>query len=112
MRAREYQTWMRQHNALFSDKTKAQVGDLAFWGTPAVHIGIVTKVTHPKPNKLNIFVTGATTTLGVREIRLGPADSVSTLLGLRPTAAGERSRPHADATRRPTPTPRLPNADS
>jgi len=68
MRAREYQTWMRQHDALYTDRTKAKVGDLAFWGTPAVHIGIVTRVTHPKAKKWNVFVTSATT-VGVIEAR-------------------------------------------
>lgn len=103
MRAREYQTWMRQHGALFTDKTKAQVGDLAFWGTPAVHVGIVTKVTHPKPNKLHIFVTSATTTMGVREVRL------DLLRAHRPFSGFARPQlvnvPDPTPTPTPTPTP-------
>ena len=70
MRAREYQSWFRQRSQLFSDPKRVEVGDLAFWGSPAVHIGIVTRIVHAERRPLvRIFVTGATTDKGVAEVR-------------------------------------------
>ena len=95
MRAREYQAWLRKRGALYTDKTSAQVGDLAFWGSPAVHVGIVTKVTRPKPKVVRVFVTGATTTLGVREVRY------DLLVASRPFSGFG----HVDLVNVPDPTP-------
>lgn len=72
MRAREYQAYQRRAGALFTDAKLVEVGDLAYWGNPAVHVGIVTRVNYPPrhPGKPNVFVTSALSPLGVRELRI------------------------------------------
>lgn len=63
--AREYQSWMRRSGLLFTDRKRVEIGDLAFWGDPAKHIGIVTAI----DGKGRPRVTSALVGWGVAEVR-------------------------------------------
>jgi hypothetical protein len=98
---------MRKRDALYTEKRNAQVGDLAFWGTPAFHVGIVTKVTNPKPNKFRVFVTSATT-VGVREFRISsllPAQRFANFGHVELNNVPEPTPDPPTPTPTPTPTP-------
>lgn len=102
MIAREYQAWFRKQGRLYTDPANAQPGDLAFWGSPAVHIGIVTRTLEAqrKPRH-RVFVISATTGMGVIETRL------DLLVATRPFSgfAAAQLQLVPDPTPEPTPTP-------
>jgi len=109
LRAREYQSYFRGLGKLYKEPQLARVGDLAFWGTPAVHVGIVTRVSHPplKPSKVNVYVTSAlTTSSGVREVRHDLIVAAKPFSGF--ASVGLVAIPDPPPTPTPTPSPPTP----
>jgi hypothetical protein len=82
--ARQFQKYFRDRGLLFRDPSLARVGDLAFYGNPAKHSAIVTRIdSKGKPR-----ITSALT-IGVRETKYNtlnvPFDSFAHVgLGLEP----------------------------
>ena len=69
LRARQFETLFRDRGLLSKDPKTARVGDLAFYGNPAKHSGIVTRIdAKGKPH-----VTSALT-IGVRETHYNTLD--------------------------------------
>jgi hypothetical protein len=99
MRAREYQSWFRQRGRLMTNARLASVGDLAFYGNPAKHAGIVTRIDARGLPR----VTSALTTTGVTETKYNTL-SVRFHSFAR-VGLGVVPGPSPDPTPTPTPTP-------
>jgi hypothetical protein len=69
LRAKQFQKYFRERGLTFKDPKEARVGDLVFYGSPAKHSGIVTRI----DNKGRPRVTSALTT-GVRETKYNSLD--------------------------------------
>jgi hypothetical protein len=102
LRAREYQRWFRQRGLL--NNREPRIGDLVFYGSPARHVGIVTRFN----TRGKTFVTSALT-IGVTEHRF---DSLSIRfhsfghVGLKVVADPPPTpTPTPSPTPTPTPTP-------
>ncbi len=67
--AKQFQKYFRQRGLLFRDPSLARVGDLAFYGDPAKHSAIVTRI----DNKGRPHITSALT-IGVRETKYNTLD--------------------------------------
>lgn len=104
-RARQYQNWLKAQ--AYTDPKLAVVGDLAFWGRPAVHVGIVTRVNHPggKPGRVNVFVTSALTGVGVHEYRVDLITAAKPFSGYAHTGLTNVPDPTPTPTPTPLPTP-------
>ena len=98
MTAQRFQKYFRDRGLLFRDPSLARVGDLAFYGNPARHSAIVTRI----DDKGRPHITSALT-IGVRETRYNtldvPFDSFAHV-GL-----GQTPDPTPTPTPSPTPTP-------
>ncbi len=106
MRAREYQSWFRQRSQLFTDPKQVEIGDLAFWGSPAVHIGIVTRIVHAQRRPLvRVFVTGATTDKGVAEVRLDRLQTTRAFAGFANVGLANVPDPTPTPEQTPTASP-------
>jgi hypothetical protein len=104
MVSREYQKWFRARGRLYVDPAKVEVGDLAFWGDPAKHIGIVTRIaTANRKPRLRIFVTSALDGWGVLEQRVDLIGGTKPFSGY--AAVDLTNVP--DPTPTPSPTPSL-----
>jgi len=102
--AKGFQKYFRERGLLFTDPGQARVGDLAFYGNPAKHSAIVTRI----DNKGRPRITSALT-IGVRETKYNtldvPFDSFAHVgLGLEPTPTPPPA-PTPSPTPSPTPTP-------
>lgn len=67
--AKQFQSYFRDRGLLFRDPSIARVGDLAFYGNPAKHSAIVTRI----DNKGRPHITSALT-IGVRETKYNTLD--------------------------------------
>ncbi len=109
MRAREYQKWFRVRGLLFRDAKKAQVGDLAFYASPAKHSGIVVGFKKGRPRVMSaLTTTGVTETFyNTLDVRFHSFGRVG--LGVVPDPTPQ---PTPDPTPAPTPEPTpLPSAE-
>ena len=102
LRARDFQKYFRDRGLLTRDPKIARVGDLVFYGNPAKHSGIVTRI----DNKGRPRITSALT-IGVTETKYNtldvPFDSFAKVgLGQTPDPT---PTPTLTATPTPTPTP-------
>ncbi len=99
MRAREYQKWFRLRGLLKTNPKDARVGDLVFYGSPAKHAGIVTRI----DSKGRPRVTSTLTTTGVTETKY---NSLSVRFhSFAHVGLSVVPDPSPDPTPRPTPTP-------
>jgi hypothetical protein len=113
MRAREYQKWFRQRGLLKTNAKLARVGDLVFYGSPAKHAGIVTRI----DAKGRPRVTSALTTTGITETKYNTLSvrfhsfahvGLTVVAGPDPTPTPTPSpTPTPDPTPSPEPTPTL-----
>ena len=98
--------YFRERGLLFNDPSQARVGDLAFYGNPAKHSAIVTRI----DNKGRPRITSALT-IGVRETKYNTLDvkfdsfaHVGLGLDVAATDSDSRHRRHPDSTPRTAPT--------
>jgi len=102
--ARGFQRYFRNRGLLFTDPKQARVGDLAFYGNPAQHSAIVTRI----DNKGRPRITSALT-IGVKETKYNtlnvPFNSFAHVgLGLEPTPTPTPT-PTPSSTPTPSPSP-------
>src|SRR4051794_35827831 len=106
LRAREFQKYFRERGLLFRDPGEARVGDLAFYGNPAKHSAIVTRI----DGKGKPRITSALT-IGVRGTKYNTLDVrfdsfAHVGLGLSPDPTPDPTpSPTPDPTSSPTPDP-------
>lgn len=106
MRAREYQSYFRKRGLLFTDYRQAKIGDLAFWGSPARHIGIVTSFSrNARPSKVKPRVTSALTGWGIAEVRFDLVEQTAPFSGFARVELGVVPDPTPEPTPSPTATP-------
>ena len=67
--AKQFQKYFRERGLLFKDPSQARIGDLAFYGNPAKHSAIVTRI----DNKGRPRITSALT-IGVTETKYNTLD--------------------------------------